>query len=523
MGFVSMSGYDANVVIPVFKGLNQADIELNPDVRYAAEEENVETPHGVLQPQAAPIVYPGEFDGRVETLAVLHRRWYRGDGSKTWYIAACNGKLYQKQAESGIDWAEIPLSPSMTLNSNQWSFVTYEINESEETIDVLLMSNAEDGMIMIVPPDRPSTIDDYEDYAINDLASSTLNDVASPSWAVRSVPTGDVKFGTIERYGERIWGGRVEDDPDLLMYSAPYEPLNWTQDLDIPEAGAGEIRQPSWDGDKFYALRRFGDHLLSIKRNRIWRVLGLSPSEFTMQEQFGEGTEYLNTIAIDAERMYMCGPKGVIVYDGMSTTPYARPQVEQIWRTVNKEALDQMCAALFERKYYLAFPTGNSKVNNAMLVYDFVEGSILLYTDFYIEAFLNTTDHLFATSSTLPGRILVLDGDSWTNGEARNVPTKWVSPWMDFGQKKVQKGGFDLYFIPEVQDEAVELIFTIETEKKAKTKRYTVLPTDKEHRGKRLHFGGAGRKFRVIIETEGSSAPWRLIGGLQLVVETDPD
>lgn len=523
MGFVSMSGYDANVVIPVFKGLNQADIGLNPDIRYAAEEENVETPHGVLQPQAAPIVYPGEFEGRVETLAVLHRRWYTSGGSHTWYIAACNGKLYQKQADSGIDWAEILLPVSLTIASNLWSCVTYEINESQNTVDVLLMSNAEDGMIMVIPPDRPSTIDDYAAYTIEELANYTFNQLASASWTVRTVYTHGIKFGTIERYGERIWGGCVNDDPDLLMYSAPYDPLNWEPDLSTPEAGAGDVRQPSWDGDKFYALRRFGDHLLSIKRNRIWRVFGLSPGEYTFQEQFGEGTEYLNTIAIDTERMYMCGPKGVIVYDGMSTTPYARPQIEQIWRTINKDALDQMCAALYQQKYYLAFPTGNSDVNNSMLVYDFVEGSILLYTDFHIEAFLNTDGHLFATSSTLPGRILLLDGDSWTNGEARNAPVRWVSPWMDFGQKKVQKGGFDLYFIPEVQEEAVELIFTIETEKKAKTKRYTVLPTDKEHRGKRLHFGGAGRKFRIIIETAGSAAPWRLIGGLQLVVETDPD
>ena len=523
MAYFSLGAYDANVVLPFFKGLNQSDIGLNPDIRYAAEVENMETPHGVLQPQAAPVLYPGEFPGRVETLAVLHRRWYTGGGSHTWYIAACNGKLYQKQADSNIDWMEIIVPVSLEITSDQWSFVTYEINESENTVDVLLMSNAKDGMIMVIPPDRPSTIEDYEDYTINELANYTINELASPSWTVRRVYTHNVKFGAIERYGERIWGGRVTDDPDLLMYSAPYDPLNWEQDDDIPEDGAGEIRQPSWDGDKFYAIRRFGDSLLSIKRNRIWRVLGLNPGEFTFQEQFGEGTEYLNTIAVDAERVYMCGSHGLIVYDGMSTTPYARPQVEQIWRMVNKNALDQMCAALFQRKYYLAFPTGDSEVNNEMLVYDFEEGSILHYTDFYIEAFLNTTDHLFATSSTIPGRILVLDGDSWTNGEARNAPTRWVSPWIDFGQKKIQKGGFDLYFLPEVQDEAVELIFTIETEKKAKVKRYTVLPTDKEHRGKRLHFGGAGRKFRIIIETEGSSAPWRLVGGLQMVVETDPD
>jgi hypothetical protein len=102
---------------------------------------------------------------------------------------------------------------------------------------------------------------------------------------------------------------------------------------------------------------------------------------------------------------------------------------------------------------------------------------------------------------------------------------------MDFGVKSIKKGGFELYMIPEVQDEAVTLKISIQTEKKLKTKTYTVQPltadqreANKEHRGKRLHFGGTGRKFRIIIETdEGVTAPWRLIGGLQLIVETDPD
>jgi hypothetical protein len=102
---------------------------------------------------------------------------------------------------------------------------------------------------------------------------------------------------------------------------------------------------------------------------------------------------------------------------------------------------------------------------------------------------------------------------------------------MDFGIKSLQKGGFELYMIPEVQNEAVELKISIQTEKKLKTKTYTIQPltddqreANKEHRGKRLHFGGTGRKFRIIIETDaGVTAPWRLIGGLQLIVETDPD
>ena len=116
-------------------------------------------------------------------------------------------------------------------------------------------------------------------------------------------------------------------------------------------------------------------------------------------------------------------------------------------------------------------------------------------------------------------------------GRASGGATEWVSPWMDFGYKSINKGGFDLYIAPEVQTEPVKLIISVQTEKKTKTKEYTVVPlteaqreADKEHRNKKLHFGGSGRRFRIIIETEeGVTAPWRLVGGLQMVVETDPD
>jgi len=534
MAYFSMHAYDADVWIPSFLGLNQADTGLNPDIRYAAEAENVETPHGVLQPQAATTYMEGQFSSRVETLAMFHRRWYTGQGSHDWYIACAGGKMYHKQADEPFsDWEEIELPEGTSAFQNStWSWVTYEINPQDaDTVDVLLMSNADDGMIMVVPPDRPTTWGDLAQHTWGYFANMTWGEVASERWQILRIDTQGYKFGVIERYAERIWGGAIKDNPDKLVYSAPYDPTDWEANTEIPEDGAGEINQPSWDGDKFYALKRFGDQLLAFKKNRIWRVMGVSPGEYVFQEQYGGGTSYFNTIAVDVERVFMGSDHGLVFYDGMSAKPYARDQVEKIWETVNKDALDQMCAVLFMKRYYLAFPTGDSTVNNAMLVLNLDEGTFLYYTGFHVESFLPTYDVLYMTSSTLPGRILKLNYDSWKTGVTTGNATRWVSPWVDFGYKRIAKGGFDLYFIPEVQDTAVELKFSIQTEKKTKTKKYTVNPlteeareAGKEHRGKRLHFGGTGRKFRIRIETEaGNTAPWRLVGGIQLVVETDPD
>ena len=540
MAYFSLHAYDADVWVRQFKGLNQADESLNPLPEYAAMAENVETPNGVLQPQAALNILPYEFEDRVETFATFYRRWYKGSGDHTWYVVCVDGKFYQKQKGTRDinNWQPIPLPTGITaFQSSAWSWVTYEITpeEATDTIDVLLLSNAKDGMIMIIPPDMPTTWGDLltGEKTWNDLKEYTWAGVmqiaqeegASDRWEIVTVDTGGKKFGVIERYAERIWGADIDGNPDMLMYSRPYDPTDWTAAgvNEQPEDGAGDILQPSWDGDKFYALKAFGDQLLAFKRNRVWRVLGTNPGEYNMREQFGGGTCYPQTVAIDTERLYVVETEGLSVYDGLAVHPFGREMTEVLWRNVNRAAMDQMCAAMFQRKYYLAYPEGDSTVNNAVLVYNLDEGTFLYYKDMKIESLLPTNDTLFATSSSLPGKLMEIPYDSWLYGEAREEKVKWISPWMDFGYKRIQKGGFDLYFTPEVQNTAVTIKFTIETEKKAKSKSYTIQPTDKEHRNKRLHFGGTGRRFRLIIETEAQTAPWRLIGGLQMIVETDPD
>jgi hypothetical protein len=42
---------------------------------------------------------------------------------------------------------------------------------------------------------------------------------------------------------------------------------------------------------------------------------------------------------------------------------------------------------------------------------------------------------------------------------------------------------------------------------------------------KRIRFGGTSRRFRLIVETVAApkGSVWRLLGGIQMVVETDPD
>ena len=551
MAYFSLHAYDADVWLPSFLGLRQIDETLNGDPRFATEVLNVETPNGVLQPHAGYDILPGDFgQNKAETLMRFYRRYYTGPGSKYWLVAAAGGKLWYKQEGTETEWQEIIHSGSAFTN-NVWSWCTYEDNPVGvgHTIDVILMSNPDDGMIMLSPPDRFTTWGDIHDgtsgYKWGEICASNVTtpthqagswawgDVMSDKWTITFVYDADQNkqyFGVIERHAERIWAGAIKGYPDKVIWSAPYVATDWSPNAEIPENGSDENNIPSWDGDSVTALKRFGDRLIIFKEHKVWQVYGTNPGEFTFKEQFGGGCPYPNTIAVDVEKIYFADTDGLSVYDGMSVQPFQRKLIEPLWRQINKSAMSQMCAALFNNKYYLSVPMGTSDTNNAVIVLNLEEGTMLYYDDMKIESLLAGYDNIYGTTTTLKGKVIALNYDSWVAGKANGGKTKWVSPWMDFGYKRIQKGGFDFYFTPEVQTEPVTLKISIQTEKKTKTKEYTIQPlteaqiaADKEFRNKKLHFGGAGRRFRIIIETDENTHPWRLIGGLHLIVETDPD
>ena len=168
------------------------------------------------------------------------------------------------------------------------------------------------------------------------------------------------------------------------------------------------------------------------------------------------------------------------------------------------------------------------------IYYNTTDGTWMYRDDVSVESWLGTEDTLYFTSSTTPGRIWTWNEDSWATGTATTGTTKWVTPWNDLSAKSIVKGGFEVYLLCEVKTTAVTLNISLQTEKKTKTKTYTVNPltsteqsAGKSHKQKRIHFGGSGRRFRLIIETNKvapySAAPWRLISGLLIVSETDPD
>lgn len=496
MAYTSLGAYSGTLMIPEFKGLNQYGDGVGTDPRYAAEAVNALTTDGYLRPMAPCELLNPTLPEPIETLALLHRRYYAEPDAKDVLIACCSGQFYWC-LPSYYKWEKIPIAPTYLgdeYKSSHWSWVAYEINPegSEAPVDVLILSNELDGMICI----RGDTL--------------TAEVIPTPK-----------KFGVIERHAERIWGGAITDDPDMLVYCTPYDPFNWEQNDEYPEDGAGDILQPSWDGDSFTRLATFGGYLIAFKRNRVWRVLGTNPGEYIFKEQYGGGVNYARTVAVSGTRILMLGRDGLLQYNGESVFAYYQEYAHDVWQRMNREALDNACACMWRDKYYLALPLDGSKTNNAVLIFDTTNRTFLLRDDLAVESFLPAEEALYFTSSTTPGRMWVWHEDSEETGSA--LPMRWVTNWQDFGRKDVAKGSFTVYATVECK-EPVELQIGIQTEKKTKIKVLAFAPpaNGQQAKQRRLVFGGNGRRFRVIIESNGT-VPWKMIGGVQVEAETDMD
>lgn len=546
--------YSTSVQIDQFNGLNQIGDGYNMNMRYAREMENVDVSGGSFKPMREGRRIAQTLDHPIGTLAFLHRRYGATAADRgTVLVAISDGKVYTKTLDGDDSWVQ----RFSGLTDNDCDWVTYEVNErngqrTSWPVDILLFTNSEDGMYVLYGDD--------------------LTVEAKPVLPDPEDPDSEVKFGVLARYNERIWGAGIEGDPDKLMYSVPYEPFNWTQNTEIPEDGAGDILQPTWDGDYFVSLRQYGSDLLSVKRNSIWRIYGTNPGEFSMQRQYGGGTIEENTFTVYNQYAYMLGEYGLMRYDGTGAYPYQQEAMhvlmrervarkldthgwptyvagekhfpgdkvlhdglpyrcrettktvvggEDVWDmewvssrfvAVDPEPIHNACAGMWNTTYCLALPLDGSDRCNAILQYDTATGAISLRTGVTVDAFLQINERLFYTSADYPGVVYEMDD---TCGEVKNV--KWVSGFQDLGLKSSIKNAFTVYMMVETEA-PLTLMMGIRTEKKLKRKEVKIRPG----KLRRINLNNHGREFRLEIESL-TAVPFTIAGGIKIDLELDPD
>jgi hypothetical protein len=472
------STYEASVSIKAFRGLMQVGDGRNLVLQYAVDAVNCDTAGGSLAPMKKGVQIAGSLPAPIGTLALLYRRFPPKGGDNEVLVAAAGTKLYAREM-SATTWTEVYSG----ITSDNLDYVAYEVNdETLGTIDVLLLTSAADGMFCV--------------YG-NDLHVAT---VATP-----------YKFGILTRHAERIWGSGITDKPDLLVYSAPFDPFDWAANTEIPEDGSGEVSQPSWDGDSFVALRVFGDQLLAFKKNRIWRILGTDPGSYIMKEQYGGGTIVENSVIVHTDNALMLGNTGLMLYDGVSVNNFKQQQIQNVVSRINMQYIGKAYAAMWGGKYCLSVPLDSSATNNAIIIFDTEESTFNFMEEVNAKAFLSVGEDLYYTTDTTPGTV-------WKMGTGDALPVLWRSGYQSLGRVNAVKSSFAVYLTLQSSD-VISFDVTIRTEKKEKKK--TLLLTSLE-KTKRINIGNSGRWIQIELSTD-SPKDWKLVGGVQIEMEYDID
>ena len=580
-----LNAYDADVFIPEFRGLYQAGDQMGSDLRYSPDCMNVECIDGVLQPvtriSGTELKYNNDEDPASLTVAEATLMYLRDTVKAGAMLVNIGGitdsELYTKTITENNDYDKFVILAQGHLYKINVSGALKEVGEYNIGTGAGTFSGNDVDWTTYETTYMDSAMQQHKKNTIVFAAPSAINRIGTVcNEAGTALNAFTENITCVARYAERVWaaGGYT------VFYSRPFSSTDWTQDNDDPANGGGEISLPTFDRDEIVAMKPLGDSLIIFSRKRAWKLSGTDPTNFIIQEQYGNGVSQPRTVVAMGKQIIMAGEEGLVAYDGYQVMPILRGQTKELFRQIKFDK-KPLKATRIGSRYLLTFAgevsgfagdlydvneTGHLEhsvpcdMNEGykLLIYDENDGSVTLRSVPEIISFCGDQPYVMYRSGnkTYIGR---LNFDSWYQHKIANVATRWVTPWITLGREDIKKGGFELYFTPEVEaprtlkhqywirseDEeypvqenteaatysGVQLKISIQTEKKVKTKTYTVQPltaaellADKKHKMKRLHFGGTGRRFRVIIQTEaGNTIPWRLIGGIQIVAETDAD
>lgn len=497
---ISDKSYEGRFTIPEPKGVYQAAGDTNISTDYAYRAQNMRTERGLLASSyGTSRAFPALDGGMpIETLTRFYRRTRPDDPDV--FVAAAGGAIYTYTmgTEGWVKRAEGFLS-------NRWSYVTYETAEGEgeeaQTVDILILSNAKDGMICVFG----------SDLRVEKKALGIGDDYA------------DVRFAVLGRYAERIWGTGAEGYPDSVFYSRPYDPFTWTDVPETPELGGGVINQPTWDGDSFIALQNFGGYLLAAKQSTIFEIRGTDPSSFTISEAYGtDGPIQERTIGTDAASMFFLTESGIGLYDGSTLRLLSRGALYETMRmqSPNSQALATACVS--DHVYYLALCVRENEgdviaENNTVIEYDTERGTFMIRKGMRVKDFFALGGKVYYTDALSPCEVMLYNDKDAGGYAGRAMECIWETPWMDLG-KAYKKRDFVLRFTAEADENDMPIELTLMTDRREKTK--TVL-LQMERRDYRVKIQLSGMRVKLRVRSCARAAGWRIYGGVEVSYTLD--
>ena len=234
---------------------------------------------------------------------------------------------------------------------------------------------------------------------------------------------------SIALHRERLWG---VGDPNHLSgawYSNELNPEDWVEGED----DAGRIDILTWDGGICIAIVNVFDDPVIYKTHNIWRIAGTYPSEYSQNQIFTTKGAIAPRSVVTAGPMafHLCDD-GIYTYDSNQTSLLGGDVIRPWFvNNLNMQYAQMASAAIHDSKLYMAFPTGISTVNNAVIEYDMINGNFMLRTGIEVAQFLKYDNKLLFVNRD--GYVYEYDNGHSYDGSA--IRALYETPW-EFGKNR---------------------------------------------------------------------------------------
>ena len=398
-------------------------------------------------------------------------------GTVTSYLlaATATGVYYW----TGSAWSALGTS----FTSGDWDYINYQIDKT----DYMFFGNGEamqkwDGTTMTVWGGNPPL-----------ARSITLSD-------------------------ERVWITGCKAYPNSVFYSddplsngagdtTKNGPENWTGGEDE----SGEIDVPTWDGSVCIGISTIFSDVVIFKTNSIHRVVGTYPSVYQIKQIYSTvGAIAEKTIVQTSDRAFFLSKDGLYYYNGVSAYSLLGDKARDI--VINPAYVDKAVSIVYKHKLYCAFPEGESTKNNAVIVYDLLNSTFMIWRGFEVSDFMEFEDKLLFAGAD--GYVRYIDENALTF-DGTNIESYWETPWRDLSAMRATKTADTLYFYAKGNG-----ILRIDVSFDNKTRMRTSVLTE---RGKQyaLPLNMEGRRFKIkFSNVDGSNFE---LAAPELTYEADED
>lgn len=287
-----------------------------------------------------------------------------------------------------------------------------------------------------------------------DGTSTTLNNCLTDLGT--SVPTG--KYATFWKNYMFVFGSSKLSGttyPARVWFSNLADPDTWTTGTDYFDANIS-------DGQEGTGISPLGELLVIFKRRSYYIMSGSSPGDWRISTSVNNLQNVDNAVGCTSHRsiVQVGNDLWFMSDDGMrsvrrnedATTPQTGLVMGKVQGTIdtfNKSHLDKVAATLFNKRVYVAYPTGSNTYNNEVLVADtriFLEDPMnphpwVVYTGWNVSCWHvhipSTSAVLYAGEAT--GDSLTYKAETGKNDNSATIDFDYRSPMIDLREPDMKK------------------------------------------------------------------------------------